>query len=62
MVGMQKKIFVLLAARTNIGKTWWLILFALYQAKQGEVVGFVSMEMGANKIGVRMDTFCNTLV
>lgn len=56
-----KEDFVLLAARTNIGKTWWLILFALYQAKQGEVVGFVSMEMGANKIGVRMDTFATHL-
>lgn len=47
----------LILARTNVGKTWWLIYFALQSAIQGLRVGIYSGEMSENKIGYRLDTF-----
>lgn len=47
----------LILARTNVGKSWWLIYFALQSAKQGLRVGIYSGEMTEDKIGYRLDTF-----
>ena len=46
-----------ISARTNVGKSWWLIYFALQSAKQGLKVGLYSGEMTEDKIGYRLDTF-----
>ena len=46
-----------IAARTGIGKSWWLIYFALEAAKQGLRVGFYSGEMEIDLVGYRLDTF-----
>lgn len=52
-----KEELALVLARTNVGKTWWLIYFALQSAKQGLKVGLYSGEMTEEKIGYRLDTF-----
>ncbi len=45
------------AARTGVGKSWWLIFFATQAAMQGRTVGFYSGEMELDLVGYRMDTF-----
>lgn len=51
----------IIAARTGLGKTWWLIYFALAAAKQGLRVGFYSGEMETDLIGYRLDTFLGNI-
>lgn len=46
-----------IAARTGIGKSWWLTYFALQGVKQGLNVGYYSGEMEPELVGYRMDTF-----
>ena len=46
-----------IAARTGIGKSWWLIYFAMQAAKQGYTVGYYSGEMETDLVGYRLDTF-----
>jgi replicative DNA helicase len=45
-----------IAARTNQGKSWLLLKFAVEAAKQGLVVGIYSGEMSERKVGYRIDT------
>ena len=45
-----------IAARTGVGKSWWLIYFALAAAKKGLRVGFYSGEMDTDLVGYRLDT------
>lgn len=52
-----KEELAVVSARTNVGKSWWLIYFALQSAKQGLKVGLYSGEMTEDKIGYRLDTF-----
>lgn len=47
----------IIAARTGVGKSWWLTYFALQATKQGMKVGYYSGEMEPELIGYRMDTF-----
>ena len=51
----------IVAARTGIGKSWWLILFASEAAKRGLRVGFYSGEMDADSVGYRLDTFVGNI-
>lgn len=51
----------IIAARTGIGKSWWLIKFAIEAAKQGLNVGFYSGEMETDLVGYRMDTFLGNI-
>ena len=51
--GIQKRDLTLLAARPSIGKTTAIISCALRMAKKGHGVGVISLEMDADKIGVR---------
>lgn len=53
----RKEELAVIAAKTNMGKSWWLTYFALQSAKQGLRVGFYSGEMLPEKIGYRLDTF-----
>lgn len=52
--GFRAPNLVTIAARTGIGKTWLMCLFALCAWKQGHNVLFYSMEMGADEILERM--------
>lgn len=45
-----------IAARTNIGKSWMLLKFALAALEQGLNVGMYSGEMSEKKVGYRLDT------
>lgn len=51
----------IIAARTGVGKSWWLIKFALEAAKKGLNVGFYSGEMDADLVGYRLDTFMGNI-
>ena len=51
----------IIAARTGVGKSWWLIKFALEAAKAGLSVGFYSGEMDADLVGYRLDTFLGNI-
>ena len=51
----------IVAARTGIGKSWWLILFASEAAKRGLRVGFYSGEMDADSVGYRLDTLVGNI-
>lgn len=46
----------IIAARTGVGKSWWLIYFAVQAAKQGRQVGYYSGEMDSDLVGYRLDT------
>ena len=46
-----------ICAKTNQGKSWWLLYFALHAAMKGLKVGIYSGEMEPNKLGYRIDTF-----
>jgi replicative DNA helicase len=48
-------------ARTNSGKTWLLLKFALSAAQQGLNVGIYSGEMSEKKVGYRIDTLLQHL-
>lgn len=48
-------------ARTGIGKSWWLIYFAMAAAKAGLRVGFYSGEMELDLVGYRFDTFLGNI-
>lgn len=56
--------FVVVMARTGIGKSWFLIASAEAAWSAGYTVGFISPEMTANSVGYRFDTvhqhFSNT--
>lgn len=45
-----------IAARTNQGKSWLLLKFAVAAAQQGLTVGIYSGEMSERKVGYRIDT------
>jgi len=47
---------VLLFGRSGQGKSWVSIKMLEHAWKMGETVGFISPEMGANKVGYRFDT------
>lgn len=56
--------FVVITARTGVGKSWFLIATAEKAWESGFRVGFISPEMTANSVGYRFDTvkghFSNT--
>lgn len=52
---------VTLVGRTNQGKTWLALKWAVEAYRQGKRVGVYSGEMSANKIGYRVDTFMSGL-
>lgn len=45
-----------IVARTNVGKSWLLLKFAVAAAEQGLRVGVYSGEMSERKVGYRVDT------
>lgn len=45
-----------IVARTNVGKSWLLLKFAVAAAEQGLNVGVYSGEMSERKVGYRVDT------
>lgn len=49
--------FAVISARTNVGKSWFLLFFALQAAIKGLKVGIYSGEMEPSKLGYRLDTF-----
>lgn len=57
----RKNESAVIAARTGVGKSWWLIYFALQAAKQGLRVGYYSGEMEVDLVGYRMDTFLGNI-
>lgn len=48
-------------ARPGVGKSWWLIYFAMAAAKAGLRVGFYSGEMELDLVGYRFDTFLGNI-
>lgn len=52
----RKEELALIAARTNVGKSWMLLKVAIAAAEQGLKVGLYSGEMTENKVGYRIDT------
>lgn len=56
--GVHRSDFVLVAARTNVGKSWWLVMAALDALRQGWDVVFYSLEMDADEVAKR----CSMLV
>ena len=52
----RKEELALIAARTNVGKSWMLLKVAIAAAEQGLKVGLYSGEMSENKVGYRIDT------
>lgn len=53
----RKEELAIISARTNIGKSWYVLYFALHAAMKGLKVGFYSGEMEPNKVGYRADSF-----
>lgn len=51
--------FVVIFARTGIGKSWMLVKTVQHAWEIGKNVGYVSPEMSADKIGYRFDTLNN---
>ena len=49
--------FAVISAKSNQGKSWWLLYFALHAAMKGLKVGIYSGEMEPSKLGYRIDTF-----
>lgn len=45
-----------IVARTNVGKSWCLLKFAVAAVEQGLTVGIYSGEMSEKKVGYRIDT------
>lgn len=52
--GFQKGDFIVLAARPSMGKTALALSMAQSAARAGQVVGFFSLEMGAEQLALRM--------
>lgn len=50
-----------IVARTNVGKSWLLLKFAVAAAEQGLNVGIYSGEMSEKKVGYRIDTLIQHL-
>lgn len=50
-----------IVARTNVGKSWLLLKFAVAAAEQGLKVGIYSGEMSEKKVGYRIDTLIEHL-
>lgn len=48
--------FAVISAKTNQGKSWWALYFALQAAIKGLKVGIYSGEMEPSKVGYRLDT------
>lgn len=53
----RKEEFAIVAAKTNVGKSWFALFFALQAAKKGLRVGIYSGEMESDKVGYRVDSF-----
>lgn len=51
--------FVVIFARTGIGKSWMLVKTVQHAWEIGKNVGYISPEMSADKIGYRFDTLNN---
>lgn len=52
----RKEELATIVARTNMGKSWFLLKTALAAAQQGLNVGLYSGEMSEDKVGYRLDT------
>ena len=50
-----------IVARTNVGKSWLLLKFAVAAAEQGLNVGIYSGEMSERKVGYRIDTLISNI-
>lgn len=50
-----------IAARTNVGKSWCLLLMAKAAVEQGLRVGLYSGEMSERKVGYRLDTLISNI-
>lgn len=57
----RREELAVIAARSNIGKSWWVIFFALHAAIKGLKVGIYSGEMEPSKVGYRLDSFLSHL-
>lgn len=56
-----KEELAVITGRTGMGKSWWLFFFLLNALKQGIRVGLYSGEMGADKVGYRIDTWMSNI-
>lgn len=56
-----KEELAVIAGRTGQGKSWWLFYFLLKALQQGKRVGLYSGEMGADKVGYRIDTLMSNI-
>ena len=56
-----KEELAVITGRTGMGKSWWLFFFLLNALKQGVRVGLYSGEMGADKVGYRIDTWMSNI-
>ena len=52
----RKEELATIFARTNLGKSWFLLKTAVAAAEQGLIVGIYSGEMSESKVGYRIDT------
>lgn len=52
----RKEELATIFARTNLGKSWFLLKTAVAAAEQGLIVGVYSGEMSESKVGYRIDT------
>ena len=52
--GLHRSDLVILASRPGMGKTALALIMALHAAKNGETVGFYSLEMAAEQLGGRV--------
>lgn len=50
-----------ITGRTGMGKSWWLFYFLMKALQQGLRVGLYSGEMGADKVGYRIDTLMSNI-
>lgn len=55
----RKEEYATIVARTNMGKTWLLLLAAKAAAQAGLKVGIFSGEMSVSKVGYRVDTLAS---
>ncbi len=53
----RKEELAIISGKTNTGKSWYTLYFALHAAMKGLKVGFYSGEMEPSKIGYRLDSF-----
>lgn len=57
----RREELAVITGRTGMGKSWWLFFFLLNALKQGVTVGLYSGEMGADKVGYRIDTWMSNI-